>query len=407
MEIRYDAKELERICSHAIEIFFSIKEEEIYSAIKGFPFSILFEKKKMQIIGELDSELLYLLFDSTSFTITQGSFSIYRCVKKDSLFESDEQLEICKGDSYLVQNKKRARLIFRVPNEFERYALESFKPEPETDGSIYYKIESPLITLELVKQKETDLISISEYGLNLAESLLEPRMHFLSFLESQKIKFSKDDPFYSAIEKTYNKIFAIDKYTKDDLFNINKRRFVEKTLDLVVEKQDSPFFEKQFANVVECISSLNSCKDIVTSFVTYLHAMASLRLVKDETLLDYTEQALGLFKAAEILFYDLLRNKCSGFSYTNKNREIEYKDISKRNKTTLGDLSRVFYTTDKKLLECLSNKNTDHLRRIINDWINYDRNDHLHKDIIQAKEDLMSSLSSTIEVIFELVDMFY
>lgn len=407
MKIKFNAKKLEHICSHAIKIFFSTKEEEIYSAIEGIPLSILFEKKKRQIIGKLDSELLYLLFDSTSFTITQGSFSIYRCVKKDSLVESDERLEIYKGDSYLVENKNRARLIIQVPNEFERYALESFEQEPETDGSIYYKIESPLITLELVKLKETDLMPISEYGLNLAESLSEPRMHFLSFLESQRIKLSKNDPCYSIIKETYDKISVIDKYTKNDFFDLNKKRFVKKTLELVVEKHDWPFFENQFANVIECISSLNSCKDIMSSFVTYLNAMNSLRLVKDETMLDYTEQALGLFKAAEILFYDLLRNKCSGFFYRNKFGKIEFKDISDRSKTTLGDLSRVFYTTDKKLLECLSNKNLNHIKRIINSWISYDRNDHLHKDIMQVKDDLMNSLSSTLEVIFELVDIFY
>ena len=401
MEIKYNQKDLDSICKQAIESYFLTKEDEVYEVnVKGMPLSVYYEKKKKEIIGQLDYDLLYFFFNLT-FQIQKGEFVIEKN-NENPEFSGKKEI-IYKGEAYLAERKNKLFLVIKIPDKYEKIALETFKTQEENEEERTYSFDSSLLSLD----KEAALIIMSDYGIGIRKNFIEPRQHFLSFLKARKVNLNPDCEFYKTINQTYQEIQKINNYTKEDYFNINKRRFVQRLLDLIVEKQNDTNFKRQFNRVVDCIASSSACEDITISMITYLEAMNSLDYMKDQTMHDFTKEAISLFKAAEILFYDLLIQRWDGFNFKRKDGKIEYKDIRNKGKTTLGDLSRVFYSTDKDVLQCLTGHNVYQINKLINDWINYDRNDHLHKDIMKAKEDLHDSLNSTINVIFELVDMFY
>ena len=108
----------------------------------------------------------------------------------------------------------------------------------------------------------------------------------------------------------------------------------------------------------------------------------------------------------EIIFYELLIERWSSFHYLNSNKEIVIKNIQNREKTTLGDLRTIFYSTDSDVKEFLSGTDYRKINATIGNWISKDRNDHTHKDIMSIRKELDDSLLSTMNVLYRLIVLF-
>lgn len=402
-----DQNKLLSICEKAKNDFFAFKEEELYeSVIKELPLSVYYKKRKKEIVGQLDYDLMLLFIgafnklEQTTWLLEKREYDEYGHLIIEKL---------CEDIAYIYERETTIIFIIRVSPLYEALTKTALSGEQKEDET-HYSISSDLLEKYLSgeKPKSAHLIAISHYGIGLGSSFMTKRYHFDEYIKWSNPKFAKNSLSFKIAEDTYNSLRLIDKYTKEDFYKINPKRFITKLLSLIVEEQNTANFKVVYNKVIECITSSEYSKDIVASFISYLHEMASLTTVKDESLFDFTQVALGLFKAAEIIFYDLLIKKWQGFNYTiNKNGELGYKDITIREKTTLGDLSRIFYSIDDGVRRCLRKSDYRQTKAAVDDWINYDRNDHLHKDIMEAKKDLMNSLDSTINVIFDLVEMFY
>lgn len=398
-------QQLADTCKKINEAFFAVKEEEIFADFKQDSLSsYLLKHKRKRIVSKLNLESLLTILMSSGYSI---SLDKYRVVDEEdvvSFGEESNDRELFSDDIYLAKKGKSLIHIFIVPEGKEEYFEQCFDKKDEYGK---YSLYTPSVDVPPDTTNRLAVISVSGLGLGPRKynSYVWLNSVFKDFKETKEAQILKD---------CFNYLKQVDKYKKNDLFRLDKKRYIDKLFSFVEDDLTSPVdkntYELASPSNLELIKSFvyesEWAEDIVKLIGTYITFNSSLNKLGDDTMLDYSSVILGLYKTAEIVFYELLIRRWDGFNYRNSNKQIVYKDISNRSKTTLGDCCCIFYSTDEDVLDILKKHDYKEINKTIQSWIAFDRNDHAHKDIMQIRKELEQSLHSTINVTYKLIKLF-
>lgn len=383
----YNLEPLIKVFDETKTNFLLAKEKQVFDeSIRSLPNSIENKKALQDIIYKFEKDSLVTILRIVNFSTEEVELRVVRYI---DVFHK----EIILKRKVLLARRRNTVIAIVSLNEEEMFIYNHA-----------FKDEDYLVEMDHLFDNEyadTFLVEFTEKGIvnnNKKTTVYNFLKTVFSRFEESKIGVLLHD-FYQELNK-------ISKYKKEDFYNLDATRYIDNLFICLEELNSDPSFIKKLKTIKKYVNRSSRNKDIAIVLSTFIHYYTSLDNQSDDTLLDYTNVAISLYKIVEIIFYELLIERWSSFHYLNSNKEIVIKNIQDREKTTLGDLRMIFYSTDGDVKEFLSCTDYREINATIGNWISKDRNDHTHKDIMSIRKELDDSLLSTMNVLYRLIVLF-
>ena len=245
----------------------------------------------------------------------------------------------------------------------------------------------------------------NEIGLRIVHQVLEKHI--------SDIKHSLFDELIRDIKNTKYCLFNSDGMVSGKYILINGKAAI----------QDLEYIDRRF-NGLKLYQSLFGGSDYARCFLTSEYLFESLNRV-DGYSVDYTSVTAGYFKSIELILLKLMQA-----TFYHKNHEELYIDISDTRKTKNIDQEDIIRKNGKKKIKFkkefeqffntemgalisflidnkdgwyVSGQTRNTIKEILQNYKNYCRNEHFHKDIISSVEDVEGIRHNTMLCIYYLL----
>lgn len=217
-----------------------------------------------------------------------------------------------------------------------------------------------------------------------------------------------DSHFIKSLLLHYKRIEKIDQTTLLDLFRENNLPIIKRIVEEIYDGSEYPLSNYQINRMANYISKCRYAEDIARALYTYEYCLLDFNSYNDSSFFDLTFIAVSLFKIVEIVFYELLKDRWNEIEYRDENGKIKTIDLTNREIITLGDLEKVFFTTQKEIKDLIFYKpeKANQLKQLTKQWRKYYRNGYLHKDILKDENQVNESIQASLKMFSLLIEIF-